>query len=75
MGWLANITLENEVRQELGLHRAVCQYEGVFPYELSGLPSHRNVDFTVELHPSISPISMTPHRMAHVESQELKVQL
>ena len=75
MGWLANITLENKARQELGLPRAVCQYEGVFLDELSGLPPHRDVDFTIELHPSISSISMTPHRMAHVESQELKVQL
>ena len=34
-----------------------------------------DVDFCTELHPSTSPISMTPHRMALVELQELKVQL
>ena len=34
-----------------------------------------DVDFTIELHPGISPISMTPHRMAPGELQELKVQL
>ena len=39
----------------------------VFPDELSGLPPHRDVDFGIELHPGISPISMTPHRMAQVE--------
>ena len=33
-----------------------------FPDELLGLPPHRDVDFGVELHPDISPISMTPHR-------------
>ena len=33
------------------------------------------MDFIIELHPGTSPISMTPHRMAHVELQELKVQL
>ena len=43
--------------------------------ELSGLPTHRDVDFIIELHPGTSPISMTPHRMALVELQELKVQL
>ena len=37
------------------------------------LPLHRNVDFIIELHPGTSPISMTPHRMASVELQELKV--
>ena len=47
----------------------------VFPDELPGLPSHRDVDFGIELHPGISPISMTPHRMALVELQELRVQL
>ena len=41
--------------------------------KLLGLPLHRDVDFTIELHPSTSPISMTPHRMAPVELQELKV--
>ena len=39
-----------------------------FPDELSGLPPHRDVNFGIELHPGTSPISMTPHRMAPVES-------
>ena len=51
----------------------VCEYEDVFPDELSGLPLYRNVDFTIELHPGISPISPTPHRMVLAELQELKV--
>ena len=46
-----------------------------FPEELPGLPSYKDVYFTIELHPSTSPISMTPHRLAPVEFQELKVQL
>ena len=46
-----------------------------FPDELYGLPSHRDVDFGIELQPGTSPISMTPHRMAPVELQELRVQL
>ena len=45
----------------------VCKYEDVFPDELPGLPSHRDVDFVIELHPSTSPISMNPYRMAPVE--------
>ena len=47
----------------------------VFPDELPGLPPRRVVEFGIELHPGISPISMTPHRMAPVELQELRVQL
>ena len=45
------------------------------PDELPGLPPQRVVDFGIELHPGTSTISMTPHRMALVELQELRVQL
>ena len=62
-GWLANLTLEDEETQELGLPRVVCEYKDVFLEELPGLPPHRDVDFYIELHPDTSPISMTPHRM------------
>ena len=75
MGWLASLTLEVKARKELGLPRVVCEYEDIFPDELPGLPPQRDVDFTIELHPGTSPISMTPHRMAPAELQELKVQL
>ena len=63
------------MRQELDLPRVVSKYEDVFPDELSGLPLHRDVDFCIELHPGKPPISMTPHRMASVELQELKFQI
>ena len=75
MGWLASLTLEDEVIQELNLPRVVCEYKDVFLDELPGLPPRRDVDFIIELHPGTSPISMTPHRMPPVELQELKVQL
>ena len=75
MGWLASLTLEDEERQELSLSQVVCEYEDVFPEELPRLPPYKDVDFTIELHPSTSPISMTPQRMSFVKLQELKVQL
>ena len=74
-GWLASLTLEDEVRPDLDLPRVVCEYEDVFLDELPGLPPQRVVDFGIELHPSTSPISMTLHRMAPVELQELRIQL
>ena len=55
------------------LPQVVCEYEDVFLDELSRLPPQRDVDFCIELHPSTSPISMTPHRMTLVELQELRV--
>ena len=74
-GWLASLTLEDEVRPDLDLPRVVYEYEDVFLDELPGLPPQRVVDFGIELHPGTLPISMTPHRMAPVELQELRVQL
>ena len=72
-GWLVSLTLEDEVRPNLDLPQAVCEYEDVFLDELPGLPPQRIVELCIELHPGTSPISMTPHRMAPVELQELKV--
>ena len=74
-GWLTSLTLEDEVRLDLDLPRVVYEYEDVFPNELPGLPLYRDVEFSIELHPGTSPISMTPYRMAPVELQELRVQL
>ena len=67
MGWIASLTLEEKVRQDLDLPRIVCNYEDVFPNELSGLHPPRDVDFGIELHLGTSPISMAPHRMASIE--------
>ena len=47
----------------------------VFPDGLPRLPLQRVVDFGIELHPSTSLISMTPHRMTPVELHELIVEL
>ena len=59
----------------LGSTLSSVQICGCFPDELPGLPPQRVIDFSIELHPGTSPISMTPHRMALVELQELRVQL
>ena len=67
MGWLASLTLEDEVRQDMSLPQVVCEYEDVFPDELPGLPPPRDVNFCIELHSGTLPISMTPYRMAPVE--------
>ena len=75
MVWLASLTLEDEGRRDLSLPRVVYEYEDVFPDKLLGLPLHKDVKFYIELHFGTPPISMTPHRMAPVELQELKVQI
>ena len=50
VGWLASLTLKDEVRRDLNLPWVVCEYEDVFLDELPGLPPYRDVDFTIELH-------------------------
>ena len=75
MGWLVSLTLEDEGRQDLGLPLVLCEYEDAFLNELPGLPPHKDMGFVIELHHGTSPISMTPHKMAPIELQELKAQL
>ncbi|GJX97180.1 retrotransposon protein, putative, ty3-gypsy subclass [Tanacetum coccineum] len=55
----------------------VREFADVFPDELPGLPSAREIEFALELiHlPGAEPISKAPYRMAPVELKELKEQL
>lgn len=53
----------------------MCDYADVFPTELLGLLPTREVDFSIELQPGTTPISMAPYRMAPAELRELKTQL
>ena len=46
-GWLASLTLEDEVRPDLDLPRLVCEYEDVFSDELLGLPPERVIDLGI----------------------------
>ena len=47
----------------------------MFPEELPGLPPERDVEFSIEVMPGTSPVTMQPYRMAPTELKELKVQL
>ena len=62
-GWIASLTWKDEVRQHVSLPQVVCECDDVFSDDLPGL------------HAGMSPIFMTPHRMALVELQELKVKI
>ena len=72
-GLASEHTLKDEERPDVDLPRVVYEYVDLFPDELPELPPQRVVDFGIELHPGISPISMTQHRMAPIELQELRV--
>ncbi|MCI32734.1 RNA-directed DNA polymerase (Reverse transcriptase), partial [Trifolium medium] len=47
----------------------------VFPGDVSDVPPEREVEFTIDLVPGTSPISMAPYRMSASELKELKKQL
>ena len=51
------------------------EFPDVFPEEIPGLPSIREVEFTIELLPGTTQISIAPYRMAPAELGELKLQL
>jgi hypothetical protein len=51
------------------------EYGDVFLEKLSGLPSRRDIDFSIELAPGAVPVSRTPYRMSTPELVELKLQL
>jgi hypothetical protein len=51
------------------------EFPVVFPEDLSGMPPDRNVEFTIELQPGMTPISRRPYKMTPKELAELKVQL
>jgi hypothetical protein len=53
----------------------VCEYPGVFPDDLPGMPPDRDIEFIIELQPGTTPISKRPYRMPPNELAELKIQL
>ncbi|MCI96063.1 cellular nucleic acid-binding protein, partial [Trifolium medium] len=52
----ASLKLENEVKmEELPV---VCEFPDVFPGDVSDVPPEREVEFTIDLVPGTTPISM-----------------
>ncbi|GJQ92512.1 reverse transcriptase domain-containing protein [Tanacetum coccineum] len=53
----------------------VCEFEDVFPKDLSGLPPQRQVEFRIDLVPRATIIAKSPYHLAPSEMQELSRQL
>jgi hypothetical protein len=64
-----------EVSSNLTSIPVVHEFPDVFPDDLLGLPPDRDVEFTIELELSTTPISQRPYRMAPKELAEMKKQL
>jgi hypothetical protein len=50
----------------------VNKFPDVFPKELPGMPSDRDIEFVIELKPGTTPIYKTPFRMTTPKLAELK---
>ena len=53
----------------------VCDFSNVFSEKFLGLPPHREIEFAIDVVLGATPASITPYRMAPIESKELKLQL
>jgi hypothetical protein len=67
--------LHHTTAQNLEDIPVACEYPGVFPEDLSGMPLDRDVEFVIELQPGTTPISRRSYKMTAKELAELKVQL
>ncbi|XP_059658586.1 WAT1-related protein At4g08290-like [Cornus florida] len=72
-GYLAYVVDTENKDMTLKNVPVVREFTDVFPEELSGLPVDREVDFTIELVPGTTPISIVPYQMAPTELKELKI--
>ena len=55
--------------------KIVCEFPNVFSKDLPRLPPDRELEFGIEVLPSLAPISILPYRIAPMELKELKTQL
>ncbi|XP_074335026.1 uncharacterized protein LOC141672325 [Apium graveolens] len=53
----------------------VKKLEDVFPEDLPCLPPDREIEFTIDLAPGMTPVSKAPYRMAPIEMKKLAMQL
>ena len=53
----------------------VREFPDVFPYDITGLPPNREVEFTIDFLLRTEPIFIPPYRMAPAELRELKAHL
>jgi hypothetical protein len=52
--------------------QVVNEFSNVFYEELPGMPPDRDIEFVIDLKPSIVPIYKSPYRMATLQLAELK---
>ena len=74
-GYLVYAIESGNSEMQLAKVPMVNEFFDVFPEDLPGLPSDREIEFQIELAPGTEPISIAPYRMAPAKLRELKVQM
>jgi len=67
--------MEVEKEERIRMIPVVREFEDVFPEEVPSLLSKREVEFSIDLVPRASPMSIAPYLMALAELAELKKQI
>ena len=73
--YLAFVMTGAESKAKLSNIQVVWDFQDAFLKELPRLPPSMEVEFSIELMPSMQAISKAPYRMAPNELKELKTQL
>nr|GEV38923.1 putative reverse transcriptase domain-containing protein [Tanacetum cinerariifolium] len=73
--FMAQVTEKELVKKQLQDIPVICNFLEVFPDYLPGLPPPRQVEFKIELMPSVAPVTRAPYRLAPSELKELSDQL
>ena len=74
-GYLLVLSSNTEVKDDIATIPVACEFEDVFPKEITELPPKREVEFAIDLMPGVGPISKAPYRMSPLELSELKNQI
>ncbi|XP_051115695.1 uncharacterized protein LOC127240887 [Andrographis paniculata] len=73
--YLCEVRDLKQVEQRLQNISMVRDFPNVFPDDIPGMPSAREVDCTIDIVSGAEPVSRAPYRMAPLELAELKLQL
>ncbi|GKA49204.1 putative reverse transcriptase domain-containing protein [Tanacetum coccineum] len=73
--FLAYVTEKEKSKKRLEDVPVIRDFPEVFPDDLPGPPSPRQVEFKIDLVPSAAPVARAPYRLAPSEMKELSEQL
>nr|GEV13243.1 retrotransposable element Tf2 [Tanacetum cinerariifolium] len=73
--FIAQVTKKEPAKKQLQGMPVICNFPGVFPDDLLGLPPPRQVEFKIELILGAAPVTRAPYHLAPSELKELLDQL